>query len=258
MSLISISDVELLLEQADELDVKASLMSSLSWSLAFQVGSNVVRLHRLDDEEDYRFKQMSADDRERETKRLEARIEQLQDYLGWAAAQANPDYLPAPEDVAKALQEPMEQQIDLEDVPFLAKEWGCSEHEIRDLKKRNEERFKQEAELSAEAAKLCARSIEAHVRRGLDAAHEFEEISLDDAIRWVDKIAEKAAEYATNTVATGLRTRRERRRRALQARAELLRRLEAAADDLLDRLTHERDAITDDSPVEAAVKATAA
>lgn len=251
---IAIEEVEVLLERLDEVDRKAVMFSSIAWRYAMTIGASTIRLQRFGDADDAQYSGMTADARADAIRRMETRIEECQELLGWAASQADPEYLPDPERVATMLAEPMEQKQGSDNLDELAKEMGITVDEAKELLAHNADRFAKEQDLQAMAARQHELAVVSAIQYGLDHVCVIDEVGVYDALLLVDRIAEKAAGYAFRARAAAIRTQRARRRATLNAEGRLLAKIEEDADHLLDRYTQLRDSTSDESPIEKAVK----
>ena len=232
-------NIETLIGQLNDLDRAQSLCASLSWSFAMSIGQITARLLRED------FTDEEA------IQRLEQRREEISDLLAWSVRQANPDYIPSPADVVQRLQEGQTQTFSNEDmIELLVDQLGVSKDDVRRAEARNVERAAKEASLQAESARANDTAVMEAVRSAMHSyPGDLEVINQVDAIKITDRIADKAADYADNVLANALRQKRERRRKSLVAEYQLLKDIERQADELLDRLQHERDAVaSDDEP----------
>lgn len=250
---IAIEAIEALLTRMDEMERKEAVMSSIAWSFAMSMGQTMARQERIFNDDDPTYGNWSHDRRAETNKRLEGRLEAYAAIVGWAAAQANPDFLPSGQEVLSRIlsSDAPPQAVGSDDVQALAEEMGLSELEIKQLLAHNKERYKAEQSVQAEAAKLHGSRIWLTVDRALENVEGFDTIDAFDAIRIVERIADKAADYAFNAAASAIRQRRAKRRNTLNSEARQFRDIESQADNLMDRYRQEVEAETETSPVEA-------
>ena len=237
--------IEQLLSQFDQVDNSAAIYSSLCWSFAMSAGQTIVRLNRVWDTEDPMYKHFSTARKEETTRNLEQRLERIGDLVAYFARGGSSEWLPTGAEVVALMQNEFSDRDRVPDhqtIEALCEELGTTQNEVRAALKKNNERYAQETRIQLSLAKQLGAEIE----RAIDSfLHDLRDppntINQHDAIRITDKIADKAAKYAANRLASALRQTRQRRRDALNADRRLLADIEGRADELLTRLERERD-----------------
>ena len=252
----NIEAIELLVTKFEELDRKSAVMSSIAWTFAMSLGQSIVRQERVFMEDDPTYGGWTYDRKVEATERLDRRIADYVSLIGWAAAQTNGEYTPdgqAVYDRVSSSQAP-DTPANTEDVGLLAKEMGLTEAEIQQMLNYNSERQKAEQLVQSEAAKNFKDRIITAVDLALKSSESFEVIDAYDAIRIVNRLADKAADYAFRAGADACRQRRAKRRNDLNAQARMFRDLETQCDKLLTTLEREAENITEESPIEKMTK----
>lgn len=251
---VEFGKIEALISDLETIDRADSVLASLAWSFAMSIGQTMVRLTRVYDEDDPTYARLTHDQKEETTRRLEGRIDDYKALLAWAARGANPDFAPTGQDVVERITElGATQTVEESTIEEIAAEMGATVADVKRAQARNAERMKIEATLQAEAAKAQVDVVRAAIDNTIGMyLSPMEVINIYDGIRIVDRIAQKAADYAENALAQALRQSRARRRAGLNAERRLLVAIEEKADDLLDRFERDAQAARDAAEAEAA------
>lgn len=246
-----IEDVEVLLERFEELDRKEAVMSSIAWSFAMSAGQTILRLNRVWNDDDPTYGEWDHNRRADKTQDLEHTLERYCGVIGWAAAQANPEFCPTGQDVVQRLKTGMQQQEMGKDVlEELAAEFGVSLLEIKQAMAQNQQRFANEQDAQKLAAELFEREVVMKIDAALSDTAPMAHFDTGDARRICERLADKAADYASSALSRAVMQRRARRRQALNAEVRLFRKLEEACDTLLDQYSHLLESVSDASPIE--------
>lgn len=243
----NIERIESLITRLQEIgpQVTGGVFASISWSYAVSLANVLALLARLDDSTDYEFGGLSAAAREDRRARYNVRYMEICDILSWAASYASDDILPTGEQIA-ALVLNDEQAVTMhtaEQIKLVAELLGIDEAQARSAAAVDMKERQQRARLQARALAAKRKELVALIDRTLDEepSPEFQ-LSLQDALRIAERIAERCERYEQQRVSRAFATRRTRVLARLAAERRLLAEVMNAADALAERFQAELDA----------------
>lgn len=243
MSNIDISRIEKVLEVVTEAEATGAIMTSLTWSYAMSLLATEAALRRVHNPDDPRYGRLTDQQREEVQANLEARHATCLDLIQWFYPQTSEEIRPEPEAIiARFMDTGDERKPDHDDIKELALLFDRTIKQVQASVERNAKRDFAERQVQIQAVQESADTLTKVLARAFTGQSTPVEIPTRDAIRILDKIAEKCDEYAERRLDRGERTRRTRKRQELAAEARLLEAAVEAADELGGRLQKELDA----------------
>lgn len=213
------------IEDLHQRSYKGFLFSSLAWSYKFKLARSIIRLM------DQNAGLADATDRNQPNRieaitqalhKTEIQVDELENMYNWAAAQANPDLLPANADVMAALQ--IEPETPKDEVTEYAEMMGITKEEaVEDLKTVTNPEVDR-------AQKYGDEALEELNRRTTGKYDDFQ-FSEWNAVSTMEKIAEKAEAYTLKSKQLWRQTRRKSRKAHLIANVKAFEAIMNEADD---------------------------
>lgn len=248
------STIETALEELQATNSASAIAASIAWSYAVSMANLLTLSQRIGDSDDVEYVPQQDNDTRYEERLaiIEKRVDEAADIVSWMSSYVtNPDLLPTGAKVTELLGKPGGPEMD-EDalLDMLMTAFEVDKAEAKAVMHRSAAQQKQRRILQAAAVNRFAEYVGARVDAALavDVDASFV-ISRDNAIRIIDKMAEKTDQHAARRMERAAQTGRKRRLAQLAAEHRLLTAVRDKLDDALALV--ENDGVEADEAEEA-------
>lgn len=241
----NLEKIELVVEKLDQIEgATGAVFASMAWSYAASLTGAFAQDIRLDDPQDPVYGRLTEEERLERHRQVESRITRMSEVLAWAASLAATDYAPTGEAVVeRMLSDQQAPETDEALIATIAESMGVTLEEAREGARLNEQRLAEQRELQKKAIASDRTRIQLAIQSAIDAPVDPGwELEDQDAVRILERIAEKCEQYERNRLQRAFTTRRAKVIKQLAAERMLLADIMNEADELAERIQRQLDA----------------
>ena len=259
---MAIEPLELLIEEFNTVERKATICSSLVWYMSNRLAFWQAQRLRIDHPNDPKYSVFTPDQRAAEHLRLESIMDEDAEIIAWLVAQADDNLLPSGDQIAKRFDGSAEQTVDIEMSDDVI-DAISSFHDV-DVKEVREMMALRKAQRQAENAAMieATKNDTASIARVVDNAVAGSVTNVE--IDWVRgrtlyglirKATLKAEDWGSRALQRAIEERMMRRQLSLIAESKLYKPIATKGHDLLDKIDEALDTASR-APMQGAEKTT--